>query len=404
MRVLWFSCVAPSGVSHNGGGWITSLAEVLKNKKTLELGICFEGTGLWGERREELTFFPLDVFSQWKNRLRRRFSFECEEKLLLPEMLKAVQEFQPDVIHIWGAESAYGMIAQHTDIPCIIHLQGVLTPYLNAKYPPGFCRKSFLLDKIWHPGQLYRELYFDWVFRNRAARELRIIKGCRNYLGRTAWDRAFVTLINPEAHYFYNSEMLRQPFMEHAGEWKPEDRPEKVITSVISMPYYKGHDLILKTAKLLSERMAGKFVWNVYGGYSMKFWEKHLKISAGNVHVSLKGTVSADGLKDALLKTDVYVHPSYIDNSPNSLCEAQLLGVPVIATCVGGVPSLVEDGKSGVLVPANDPYFMAAKIIELLNAPEKAAELGRNAAACAKQRHTPETIVADLLKAYQTIR
>ena len=403
-RVLWLcTSAAQNSRVHNGCGWIASLADVLKRREDLQLGLCFEGCGAWGECTDNLTFYPMDVFFQRKNKLKRRFSVESEEKLLLPRMLRAIDDFKPDVIHIWGTECTYGIVCRHTKIPCILHLQGLLTPYNNATYPPGFSQGQFISDLLLHPVRLYNFLYFARVLKKRAEREIRILKECRNFLVRTEWDNAVVKLYHPEARCFYNSEMLRAPFMKHSGEWKPKQRSVKIISSVLSMPLYKGHDLILKTAKLLSERVPGKFVWNVYGVYSMRVWEKLLKICPEKVHVSLKGTVSAGELKDALLDTDVYVHPSYIDNSPNSLCEAQLLGVPAIATYVGGVPSLIENGKSGMLVPANDPWMLAGKIVALFESPETASELGKNAAHAAKLRHNPEQIVTDLLYAYRAI-
>lgn len=58
----------------------------------------------------------------------------------------------------------------------------------------------------------------------------------------------------------------------------------------------------------------------------------------------------------------MYVHPAYIDNSPNALCEAMLLGVPCIASYVGGIPSIIQNEVSGLLAPANEPYYLAEKI------------------------------------------
>ena len=389
--------------AHNGSGWVSSLVEELKKNPNISLAVCGEGVGKWGQVQNGLTIFPVNIFGSFKNRLKKKINIDYEEKLLLPGMLRAIQDFRPDVIHIWGTEYAYGTVCSHTDIPCILHIQGLLTPYYNAKYPPGFHKSLFLKAEWWHPLRIYRILSFDNVMRRRAEREIRILKACPNFLGRTTWDRSVISLYNPSANYFYNSEMLRRPFLQNCGKWNVHESKQKTLISVISMPYYKGHDLILKTAKLLSEHYGSDFSWKVFGVYSMTFWEKILKISAENVNVKLCWTVSAEKLKDELLSADVFIQPSYIDNSPNSLCEAQLLGLPVVATAVGGIPSLVQDGKNGFLVPANDPFMMAERIIQILNNPILAENLGKNAYKCAAERHHPETIVNDLLSAYRKI-
>lgn len=64
--------------------------------------------------------------------------------------------------------------------------------------------------------------------------------------------------------------------------------------------------------------------------------------------------------------TGIFIHPSHIDNSPNGLCEAMLLGMPIIAIYAGGIPSLLVNRREGLLVQDGDPYAMAGAIIELL--------------------------------------
>jgi glycosyltransferase involved in cell wall biosynthesis len=80
-----------------------------------------------------------------------------------------------------------------------------------------------------------------------------------------------------------------------------------------------------------------------------------------------------------------------------------LLGLPIIATYVGGVPSLVVDGETGLLVPANEPFMLAERIREIFGNPSQAEYLGRNAAISAEKRHEPKAILRDLLDAYNAI-
>jgi len=108
-------------------------------------------------------------------------------------------------------------------------------------------------------------------------------------------------------------------------------------------------------------------------------------------------------LVNQLLCTDIYVHTAYIDNSPNSICEAQYLGLPIIATYVGGIPSLIENGLEGVLVPANDPYILTNEIMSLAIDRERQIKYSKNSRKRAIMRHNPKIILKDLLNIYNNL-
>ena len=400
MKILFFSPVNSSkSTPHNGGGWIWALVQKLLVYPGMELAVSFEGNGVQGECINGIIHYPVSVSGSLKRHLIRKLSPDFEVQLLLPEMQKVIKKFQPDVIYIFGSENAFGEICGHTSIPCIIHLQGFLPSCYNAKFPPGVSLRDFSCNFFLHPLQTARFLWFDRIFRYRAKRELAIVQKCRSFFGRTDWDKSIVRLFNPEATYFYCSEMLRQDFYAAAGEWKVQTRETVTLISVLSSPLYKGHDLILKTAQILTQYTKLNFQWKVFGGDFFDFWEKKLRIVPETVHVIRSGIASAQQLKGELLTADLYIHPSYIDNSPNSVCEAQLLGLPIIAVNAGGVASLVEHRQSGILVPANDPAALADWILQLLHNNALRQQLGTCAANTAQARHNPDTIVDQVLNA-----
>lgn len=408
MRILLFFPVAPVSSDnltvHNGGGWIVSFLKEINALSENQVAVAFEGSGEWGYKTADgISLFPMDPFLSKYNKLKRKFSLKLEEEMLLPLMQKAVDDFLPDIIHVFGSENPFGCIAGYKSIPCIIHLQGFLPSYYNAKFPPGTSKIEIALKLLWYPFRLYLFLWMDLIFAHRAKREIKIIRRCNAFFGRTEWDKAIVRLLNPQASYFYCSEILRSEFYNIQGKWQPKVRKKKILISTLSTPLYKGHDLILKTAKLLKEFTDFDFEWKIYGGGDFSFWEKKLKISIKDVHVSSCGVAPAEKLCAELLDADLYIHPSYIDNSPNSVCEAQLTGLPVIAVNAGGVSSIVKDGWSGLLVPANDPLILAEKIKELLTDSATAENVSRNALILAAERHKPETIIRSAMTAYRDL-
>lgn len=108
-------------------------------------------------------------------------------------------------------------------------------------------------------------------------------------------------------------------------------------------------------------------------------------------------------MPDTLLHSTVYVQPSYIENCPNSVAEAQIHGVPVVATNVGGTSSMVTHGKDGFLFPATDPYMAAYSIKYLIDNEKINVEIGRHACYTALLRHDKIKIIEQLLNTYKDI-
>lgn len=409
MRVLWFS-VTPSRYfsssnGFNGGGWISSLEKLIVENLDLDLGIAFEcdSSTSFKERRNKVTYYPMDVWNTKLKRFQKKKSILYEEKYVIPECLKIIEDFKPDIIQVFGTEWCFGLIGKYTPIPVVIHMQGCIPPCHNARFPVGFNEYDFIFGKslsLISRIQLYKA---NWAFEKRSRRDIDILHACRYYLGRTVWDKAIVNLYNSKAIYYYCSEVLRETFYSNNLRWQYSGESCVEIVSTLSSPWYKGVDVVLKTAKLLKENSSIQFKWKIFGINDIRFYEKKLGISAKDVNVYAMGVVSADQLIKELIHCSFYVHPSYIDNSPNSVCEAQILGVPIIATNVGGLSSLIKHEHNGFLVPANDPFMIAEYIVEYHKDTFRLNQLSKNAAKSAQCRHNKENILKDLLFAYNDI-
>ena len=84
-------------------------------------------------------------------------------------------------------------------------------------------------------------------------------------------------------------------------------------------------------------------------------------------------------------KYDLFINTTNFDNTPVSVMEAMALGLPVISTNVGGLPYLIDDKKTGILVPPNNEQAFVEAIADLLSNPEKAMFLAKNARAVIEQ-------------------
>lgn len=91
--------------------------------------------------------------------------------------------------------------------------------------------------------------------------------------------------------------------------------------------------------------------------------------------VSFPGRLDRDEMSALFRDADLLLNPSRADNQPVALLEAMASGVPIVAAAVGGVPYMLEDGRTALLVPAEDPQALADASLTLLNDSERARAL-----------------------------
>jgi glycosyltransferase involved in cell wall biosynthesis len=105
---------------------------------------------------------------------------------------------------------------------------------------------------------------------------------------------------------------------------------------------------------------------------------------------------------ELLASSDLFVLPSLDDAYPTVLMEAMAAGLPVVSTRVGGIPEIVDDGRTGHLVPPGDSAALARAISDLLDSPEERESLGRAARAEAERLFSTATWVERLEEVYLT--
>jgi L-malate glycosyltransferase len=134
-------------------------------------------------------------------------------------------------------------------------------------------------------------------------------------------------------------------------------------------------------------------------GYD-RFLRRTIVASGLSENVELLGYLDASAMVSELCRAHVFAISSYIENSPNSLCEAMQVGLPCVATYTGGIPSLVEHGRTGLLFPPGDAPLLADAIMRIFRKDDLANRLSVAAKMTASERHRPQQIVSQLLSAY----
>jgi glycosyltransferase involved in cell wall biosynthesis len=414
MKILWFTntpCSASAKLSPglNQGGWLSSLEKELTKQQNIELHIAFYyTTAIDPFLHNNVWFYPV-VRKNSRSRIQRykaRLFKQDNDTTEIQELNKIVKQVNPDLIHAHGTEENFGLIQQYTSIPVVISIQGLLSPYLEKYFSgiPYHIANKFnsLKSKI----LLKSAKYHFHRYRNNSIREREILKISKNIIGRTAWDKRVTRILAPNSNYFVGQEMLRSTFYQNS--WQKNQFGKKIrIITISSDPVYKGFETIVKTAKLLSEYPNFEFEWQVAGlnvnSEIVSLTKKWLQLNLADIGIKTVGSKNETEINDLLASADIYCQVSHIENSPNSLCEAMLVGVPSIASYAGGTNTILENGKEGILVQDGDPYVLAGAIHELSRDFNKAEFYAKNAKSRACERHNKKNIVSDLIDTYQTI-
>lgn len=402
-RIMWFEVTEPSGYRNSSSviaGWQDSLEKIIVSED-IELIVAFEDkTGkLEVKKKENVTYVPISIHLSLIDCIASRFSWNPAKRKVLKNVPAIIEQYKPDLIQVFGTEWPFGLIAEFTEVPVVVHIQGSMVPYNNAYYPPNYSLSSQLLYLFPNLKKMFRVLCDYYKTNSREQIERQVWSVVKYYMGRTEWDSALARVMHRDCVYFHVEEALRPCFLSMSGRWTPSKKMKLISTGCSS--FWKGPEMMLKTAKILKE-MGLDFEWIVAGNmpaYLKKYVERKEKATFAQNNVKLIGFVDAESLIEKLIESTCYVHTAYVENSPNSICEAQVLGVPVVSTNVGGISTLLDGYENSIMVPANDPWQMAYAIVQVYENSARKSPSNE----MALLRHSPENIKRELLNAYRSI-
>jgi glycosyltransferase involved in cell wall biosynthesis len=417
VRVLWFAEWQPPVVRRRLGqerlpgpqAWVDSLAAHLREQPGVDLTIAAPGDALpelFEEDGIRYAVVPLPGPSSRSGRIVRNWRHRLTPPVTLEAAGALVDHLRPDVVHVHGTEGGFGLLAgMRPAAPLVISLQGILSAYRQAYFlgrtPAEVGRLVASSEFAKGRGVVHRYL----LLRRQARREDRIMREARCFIGRTSWDRQVLSSVNPHARYYHCDEILRPEFAATAWEGGGEGGTTVYTTSSALMG--KGTECLLDAFAILQTREARELrlrIGGVQAGSELDAVYRRVAERLGIAQcVDWLGRLDAPGIAAELAAADAFAYPSYVDNSPNSLAEAMLVGTPIAATRVGGIPSLLTDGVDGLLVEQGDPVALASALARLLRDRDEAARLGASARATALARHDPERITGTLVGIYEDV-
>jgi glycosyltransferase involved in cell wall biosynthesis len=416
MRILWLAHTTPFPVTRKLGlpntvseGWVDSLRLALQSQSILELGIASPleiGYEPFNENGTDFYNIPSPPRKGTVEALYRRWTHTTEFSNGINSCLEIIKKFRPDVIHVHGSESFFGRITRETSIPVVISIQGILTIYEKYFFGGFTCKDifndSFSAKFLKGGGAVHTYL----TMRKSAHRERQIIKNCKYFIGRTDFDKSFVSITNANSRYYHCDEVLRPAF--YSADWAPKLTDSAIIYCISSIPVpYKGLDCLLEACSIVKQTGISNLQLRISGPIpNSDIWRvTKRKIKDLNLtnEVTWLGKSSMETIVSELKNANVFVLPSYIENSPNSLCESMIVGTPCIASYAGGIPSLIRHGQDGLLFPSGDSYSLAGMIARVIRNPTLGGTLSDNAKIIARKRHNPKTIASIMMNIYSDI-
>ena len=412
MRILWVtSQVLPlvAGQLHvrttGFGGWVMNMLNQLKQVEDLELGVAMVSTQVNGLRS-----FQEDGIQCYVAPEKGVKGIEDQDRDAI------LQQFGPDLIHIEGNEfQIHCAFSRVKSVPVLLSLQGILSgyePYQYGELP--------MAEYMVNPG--YHNLLTAWIlffrkqfrFRPRLNFENETIRNVQYISGRTFWDRAHSYWMNPQAEYFVCNRILRDVF--YKSRWDCDGFEEYSIFVGNGYSPLKGLHFVLDALALLAQEypevklyVAGdcpivkdhkKFLHK--HGYG-NLIEKKIKDYGLENNVVFVGSLKGDEMVEKMRRCNVYVLPSLIENSPNTLGEAMMLGMPCVSAYTGGASEMAKDEEECLFYRANDPKLLAWQIRRVFRDKDKAKAMGENAHRHAMHTHDPIRNREMLIEAYNVI-
>ncbi|MCM1261806.1 MAG: glycosyltransferase family 4 protein [Butyrivibrio sp.] len=426
MRVLWVCNIMMPEIAvqlgrsfSNREGWLTAmmdrfLQEQRRNK--VKLGIAFPVTAELGNISQEMMLGE-NAYCKCYGFVENLRTPEVYDGAIEDRMKEIIGDFKPDMIHIFGTEFPHTLAcvrAYANPSRTLVSIQGVMYEYAEAymaDLPMNVQRKVTLRDFIKKDSIMQQQK----KFRKRGANEKEALRLVGHVAGRTDFDREAVAAVNPDAKYHFLNETLRSCF--YRDRWKRSDcLPYSIFLSQGDYPI-KGFHYLLQAMPAVLEKypdaqifVAGNNIiqsatWkdrlkrSAYGKYLKKLIkDNHLKNK-----VTMLGSLDAEGMKEQFLKSHVFVCPSALENSPNSLGEAMLLGVPCVAANVGGIHNLLLDGGDGLLYPAGSVEELSGKLIEIFDKESISEKYSHNARRHARETHDADQNYYKLIRIYEEI-
>lgn len=335
----------------------------------------------------------------------------------IAEWKRLLEEEQPDVIQVWGTEFTHGLCALRlaTYIPSVIYMQGYLGS-IARHYLAG------ITEHEWKKTVTFRDfIKSDSVLQQQkkyyisSEKEKEMLQLAGNVIIENQWCKMSIRAIAPNVNMYTCPLSVNEVFEKEI--WNINDaEPHSVICTASGYPL-KGLHMVLRAIALLKDKysdiklyipgpqmVSGSTIqWKLRKRGYTKYIEKLVKELNLSEQIVWLGYISQEKLAEYYTKSRVFVLSSAIENHSSSLKEAMLVGIPSVASAVGGVPEYVQQGVNGFLYRFEEYEIMADYIMQIFEDDELALQLSKNGKVDMLKLHGKNDIYDQIQEIYKQV-
>lgn len=284
------------------------------------------------------------------------------------EILKIIRVEKPKIIHLnsskiggLGALAIWYLRLKSS----IFNLQFLIPKSIFTAHGWAFNENRAALSKV-------VILFLHWITVLLAHQTIAVSQKTKNDLTWLPFIKQKITVIH---NGIKNFDFIDKE--ESRAKLASKNTDKILIYSISEMHQNKGLDIALKAVSLLPQKIQEQILYIIAGGGEEK---ENLEKLAKELGISkiVKFLGFVDNAKQYLNGADIFLFPSRNENLPFAILEAGLAGLPIIATSVGGIPEIIEDMKSGILVHPKNPKEIAEAILYYLEHRDKQKEFSKN--------------------------
>jgi glycosyltransferase involved in cell wall biosynthesis len=356
--------------SAHAAPWVRSLTTALAKRNDVEFHVFTHSRAVSRVQHGEENGVSFTVIPQYESA-----RFGCWH-LHLPARIqfrKYIKQYAPDLIHGFGTESAYGLVASEQGLPGVVFIQGI-----QSEYAPYYERMPYVQKKI------------------RQSLEARVVKKITGLIAETAFAENWAKNMCSAVKVAVIPHAVNPEFFEANSDSSfneclcigTVDRRKAVDVAIRALSATRNKELrlsVIGTGPLLQE---------------MKYLASQLRVEQ---RVDFLGHFNRAQIIGRMAKARMLVIAARMDTSPNILTEAHAAGLPVVGTRAGGIPDMIEDGKDGFLVNVDDFQAVAEKMDLLASDVDLCRKLGSTGRDKVKWLNDPDRIADLHVKFYHEI-
>ncbi|MBA4317782.1 MAG: hypothetical protein C0412_05225 [Flavobacterium sp.] len=357
--------------------WLLYLQEEIRQRQNIDLHIISISSAI----ERDLTIKDGNVnyyfFSTRKYRIPGRVEPYLPKYFLYSKIVKLINDIEPDIVTAHGTEGHYGIILNRLRYPSIVWMQGLIHHVVKHD-------NTFLM-------------------RRKLQNEKKVFRNQKSYITIPSNMEEIILENQADAKFFH----LYYPISNYAFSLKSENfKKENDIVFVGQIVKRKGIEDLIEAVKKIKEKFIDikvKIIGFSYNNYIEEIKNRIIHYNLEN-NIRIIGSLpNHDDVLREVKKSKIFILPTYVDTGPRSVAESMAIGTPVISYNIDGLPVMIQNGVSGILVEKGNTNQLAEASINLLSDEKKRVSISEEAYKYAQDNFFAPKIVDKLIDVYKNI-